>query len=152
MARHSPRRFPRAIERSNTIVCVIMPNAGELALPSERDRVRRADTEPDPARPAQAGPDAELPAEIRDRNWIPLADDPQFEPGLARLRTALDNDPEAAKARTHWPAKALGWNSERRDDSFLLRRPEVKAAERWLVAAPEHADPRVCPVHASVAR
>ena len=83
--------------------------------------------------------DPELPAEIRDRNWIPFTDTDAFEDSLERLVGALDRDLERAKAHTRWLVKAIEWDGEGRDKSFLLRGAELKAAEEWLANSPEHA-------------
>jgi WD40 repeat protein len=90
--------------------------------------------------------DGELPPEIRDRNWIPFTSDEEFDASLGRLVTALDTDIEAAKAHTRWLLKALEWHAEKRDRSFLLRGSELKAAEAWLAASPEGADPSPTPL------
>ena len=62
--------------------------------------------------------------------------DADFEQGMAPLAAALDTDLEATKAHTHWLVKALEWDIEDRDNSFLLRGSELKAAEAWLAASP----------------
>src|ERR1700749_777697 len=90
-------------------------------------------------------PDPELPAEIRDRNWIPFTEDGEFDAGLLRLLNALGTDLEAARAHTRWLVKALEWDAERRDKSFLLRGSELKAAEAWMASRPEDAEP--APTH-----
>jgi WD40 repeat protein len=90
--------------------------------------------------------DAELPAEIRDRNWIPFTESDEFDASLGRLVAALDTDLDAARAHTRWLVKALEWEAEGRDRSFLLRGSELKAAEAWLAASPEAADPAPTPL------
>ena len=74
-------------------------------------------------------PDERLHSEIRDRNWIPFTDDAEFDPSMGRLVKALDADLETARAHTRWLVKALEWDAEGRDKSFLLRGSELKAAE-----------------------
>ena len=86
-------------------------------------------------------PDSDLHAEIRDRNWIQFTDNAEFDTGLARLLNALDTDLDAVKAHTRWLLKAVEWDAEGREKSFLLRGSELKAAEGWLASRPEDADP-----------
>ena len=78
-------------------------------------------------------PDERVPEGIRVRNWIPFtAGDGEFEPGVGRVVEALDTDLDWTKAHTRWLVKALEWDGERRDKSFLLRGSELGAAEAWL--------------------
>ncbi len=136
-----PEAIKRAIEGSDAFVFVITP---------ESVRSRYCENEVEYARELQKRivpvlrepvPDAVLPAEIRDRNWIPFTDDTAFDPALVRLLAALDTDLEAARAHTRWLVKALEWDVEGRDSSFLLRGAELRAAETWLASSPEGADP-----------
>jgi WD40 repeat protein len=141
-----PEAIKRAIEQSDTFLFVITPSAVNSAYcENEVEYARQMQKRILPVL-REPVPDAELPPEIRDRNWIPFTEDADFEQGMARLVTALDTDLDATQAHTHWLVKALEWNSERRDNSFLLRGSELKAAEAWLTAAPEHADPAPTPL------
>jgi len=141
-----PEAIKRAIEQSDTFLFVITPEAVRSAYcENEVEYARRMQKRILPVL-REPVPDAELPAEIRDRNWIPLTKDADFEQGIGRLVTALDTDLEATKAHTHWLVKALEWASTRRDSSFLLRGSELKAAEAWVAATPEDADPAPTPL------
>ena len=80
-------------------------------------------------------PDKALPEEIRVRNWIPIGDDSDFERGVARAVDALDTDLAWTKEHTRWLVKALEWDGEGREPSFLLRGSELAAAEAWLASA-----------------
>ena len=141
-----PEAIKRAIEQSDTFLFVITPNAVKSAYCENEVRYAREMQKRILPVSREPVPDAELPVEIRDRNWIPFSDDAQFEPGVARLLTALDVDLNAAKAHTRWLVKALEWDSEGRDESFLLRGAELEAADAWLAASPEHADPAPTPL------
>jgi WD40 repeat protein len=141
-----PEAIKRAIEQSHTFLFVITPNAVNSAYcENEVEYARQMQKRILPVL-REPVPDAELPAEIRDRNWIPFTEDAEFEQGMARLTTALDTDLEATKAHTHWLVKALEWDIEDRDNSFLLRGSELGTAEAWLAATPEHADPAPTPL------
>src|SRR5437588_2607027 len=140
-----PEAIKRAIEGSDAFVFVITPSAVESTyceneVEYARDLQKRiVPVLRDPV------PDPKLPAEIRDRNWIPFTEDGEFDVGLSRLLHALDTDLEATKAHTRWLVKALEWDAEGRDKSFLLRGSELKAAEAWLASRPEDSDP--APTH-----
>jgi hypothetical protein len=141
-----PKAIKRAIEQSNTFLFVITPEALRSAYcENEIEYARHMQKRILPVL-REPVPDAELPAEIRDRNWIPFTEDAEFDPGIARLLSALDTNLDATKAHTHWLVKALEWDSEGRDKSFLLRGSELKTAEGWLAAIPEKAEPAPTPL------
>jgi hypothetical protein len=79
--------------------------------------------------------DDRLPEAIRERNWIPIGDDADFDHGVARAVDALDTDLAWTKQHTRWLVKALEWDGEGRERSFLLRGSELAAAEAWLASA-----------------
>ncbi|HXM70526.1 MAG TPA: toll/interleukin-1 receptor domain-containing protein, partial [Thermoanaerobaculia bacterium] len=136
-----PEAIKRAIEQSDAFLFVITPASVQSAYcENEVDYAREMQKRIVPVL-RDPVPDGELPPEIRDRNWIPFTDDAQFAPSLERLVNALDADLDGARAHTRWLVKALEWDSEGRDKSFLLRGSELKSAEGWLAASPEDADP-----------
>ena len=107
-----PEAIKRAIEQSDTFLFVITPDAVSSAYcENEVEYARDMQKRIVPVL-REPVPDAELPAEIRDRNWIPFTEDAEFDQSMARLVTALDTDLEATKAHTRWLVKALEWDSE----------------------------------------
>jgi WD40 repeat protein len=78
--------------------------------------------------------DAEVPEEVRVRNWIPAGEEADFEETVERLLGALDADLEWDRAHTRLTVRALEWEQARRDRSFLLRGADLSAAEQWLAA------------------
>ncbi|MGZ6670255.1 MAG: toll/interleukin-1 receptor domain-containing protein, partial [Solirubrobacteraceae bacterium] len=136
-----PRAIRTAIERSDSFVFVISPAAVESRYcENEVEYARELNKRIVPVL-RTAVPDPELPPEIRDRSWIPFTERDQFEPSLDRLVAALDRDVEHAKEHTRWLVKAIEWDMERRDRSFLLRGAELKAAEAWLAGVVEGVEP-----------
>ena len=141
-----PEAIKRAIEQSDAFLFVITPaSVASAYCEHEVEYARELQKRIVPVLRDAVG-DEQLPVEIRERNWIPFTEADEFEASLARLVTALDTDLEAAKAHTRWLVKALEWETERRDRSFLLRGSELKAAEAWLAASPEDADPAPTPL------
>ena len=136
-----PEAIKRAIEGSDAFLFVITP--ASVASAYCENEVEHAQEMQKRIVPVlrEPVPDSQLPAEIRDRNWIPFTEDQEFDAGLTRLVAALDTDLKAAKDHTRWLVKAIEWNGEGRDRSFLLRGSELNAAESWLASSPEDADP-----------
>ena len=93
----------------------------------------------------RAVPDDELPEAIRIRNWIPADGAGGFEGAVDRVVAALDTDLDHLRGHTRWEVKALEWQSEGRDKSFLLRGAELSAAESWLADAGRR-DPEPTPL------
>ena len=135
-----PQAIRTAIEESDAFLFVITPAsvasrfceqevtyAGTLAkriVPVVRDAV----------------PDDEIPEDIRNRNWIPFTDGDDYDASLQRVVLALDTDLELRKEHTRILVKAIEWNHEGRERSFLLRGAELKAAEGWLARTGPGAD------------
>jgi WD40 repeat protein len=141
-----PEAIKRAIEGADTFLFVITPNS--VASPYCENEVEHARVMHKRIVPVLRAPveDSELPSEIRDRNWIPFTEDHDYDASVSRLIGALDADLEAARAHTRWLVKALEWDGEARDRSFLLRGSELKAAESWLAACAADADPAATPL------
>ncbi len=136
-----PEAIKRAIEQSDSFLFVITP--ASVASSYCENEVEYARELQKRIVPVLRDPvsDGDLPAEIRDRNWIPFTDGDEFETAMGRLVTALDTDLEAMRAHTRWLVKALEWDGATRDRSLLLRGSELKAAEGWLATSADDADP-----------
>jgi WD40 repeat protein len=76
-----------------------------------------------------------VPEGVRVRNWVPFVAPGDFEHGVGRVVDALDTDLAWAKEHTRWLLKALEWEGESRERSFLLHGSELAAAEAWLARA-----------------
>jgi WD40 repeat protein len=141
-----PQAIRTAIEQSDAFLFVITPAAVDSSYcENEVDYARELGKRIVPVLRV-AVPDASLPAEIRDRNWIPFTEQDPYEPSVERLVRALDRDLEHAREHTRWLVKAIEWDGEGRDKSFLLRGSELKAAEGWLAASRDDADPAPTPL------
>ncbi len=129
-----PEALRRAVEDSAAFVFVISPES--VCSSFCREEVRRAAElnkriVPLARRPVDG---AEVPDEVRFRNWIPATDDADFDTSVDRVVTALDSDLEWEREHTRLTVKALEWEQAGRDRSFLLRGADLAAAEGWLAA------------------
>ncbi len=131
-----PAALRRAIETSDGFVFVISP--GSVTSAYCEQEVAHALELNKRVVPLllRSVPDDGVPEAIRERQWIPFDDGAQFADGVGRLIEALDTDLDWTRAHTRWLLKALEWDHEGRDRSFLLRGAELAAAERWLAGAP----------------
>src|SRR5665213_2246515 len=136
-----PEAIRRAIESAEAFLFVITPDAVQSSYCEQEVAYAVALGKrivPVLRRPT---PDALIPDEIRDRNWIAFTDETEFDDSMDRVVSALDTDHEYRKEHTRWLIKALEWEREDRNRSFLLRGAELAAAESWLTRSSQSADP-----------
>lgn len=137
-----PAAIRMAIERSNSFVYVITPaSAGSAYCAQEVDYATDLNKRIIPVLRTPV-PDGDLPAEVRDRNWISFEDDDAFEPAIERLLIACDRDLDHARAHTRWGLKALEWDGAGRSRNQLLRGEGIVAIEDWLTSAGADAEPQ----------
>ena len=141
-----PEAIRTAIESSDAFLFVISPDA--VSSDFCEQEVSYASTLGKRIVPVlrHPVPDPEIPVEIRERNWIPFVDDAEFDAAMDRVVLALDTDLEHRKEHTRWLVKAIEWDREERDQSFLLRGSELTAAESWLARTAPDDDPAPAPV------
>jgi WD40 repeat protein len=125
-----PDALRRAIEASDAFVFVISPDSVRSDF-CEQEVAHAADLNKRIVPLAlREVPDAELPDEIRVRNWIPVGEDA----GVERVIAAIDTDLDWEREHTRLTVRALEWDQSGRDRSFLVRGSELRAAEPWLAA------------------
>jgi WD40 repeat protein len=130
-----PAALRAAIERSDGFVFVVSPDSIASAYcEQEVEHALELNKRIVPLLLRPVADDA-VPEGVRVRNWIPFVEPEQFERGVARVVEALDSDLAWAKQHTRWLLKALEWEAEDRERSFLLRGSELTAAESWLTGA-----------------
>ena len=136
-----PQALRSAIEGSDAFLFVITPDSVASDLcEQEVTYARSLEKRIVPALRAPV-PDPAIPEEIRHRNWIPFTEAEDVDASLDRVVRALDTDLAACKEHTRWLVKALEWDAEDRDRSFLLWGSELKAAESWLAGTSPEAEP-----------
>ncbi len=136
-----PEAIRRAIESCEAFLFVITPAAvSSNYCEQEAEYARTLGKRIVPV-VRESVPDADVPEAIRERNWIPFVDDAEFDRSVERVIAAVDTDLEYRTEHTRWLVKAIEWDREHRDHSFLLRGNELDGAETWLAGAAADADP-----------
>jgi len=74
------------------------------------------------------------PAKLSILNWIFLRESDDFDTGFNKLITAIKTDYEWVQIHRQLQVKALEWERNNHENSFLLRGKELKDAELQLVA------------------
>ena len=130
-----PAALKIAVERSDGFVFVVSPDSvGSRFCEQEVEHALELRKRVVPLLRRRVA-DEQVPEGVRERNWIPFDDDARFNDGVQRLVDALETDLEYTREHTRWLVKALEWEAEGHDRSFLLRGAELGAAERWLAGA-----------------
>src|SRR5438093_2296601 len=76
-----------------------------------------------------------VPKSLRELNWIFFRDSDDFEEATDKLIRALDTDLNWVRAHTRLLTRAIEWNANGRNNSFVLRGEDLRSAERWLAEA-----------------
>ncbi len=87
--------------------------------------------------PVLAGPDLpaeSLPSELADLAWIPLREKSAIE----ELVRTLDTDVGWRDRHARLLVRAVEWDRQQRDASYLLRGSDLRAAEAWLDEQDKH--------------
>ena len=79
---------------------------------------------------------------ISSTNWIFMGQDDAFEPALALLLEALNTDLDWVREHTRTLERAIEWDQNDRDKSFLLRGVDLDTAEKWQANAAEGKEPQ----------
>jgi hypothetical protein len=74
-----------------------------------------------------------VPQALSLLNWIFFRDSDHFDSAFQTLIKAMDTDLDYVHDHTRLLMRAVEWDRERRDNSFLLRGNDLREAEGWLV-------------------
>src|SRR5437016_3655160 len=76
-----------------------------------------------------------VPKSLGELNWLFFRDSDDFEEATDTLIRALDTDLKWVHAHTRLLTRAIEWDANGRNNSFVLRGEDLRAAEQWLAQA-----------------
>ena len=76
-----------------------------------------------------------VPEALAKLNWIFFRDGDDFEKATDTLISALDTDLKWVHAHTRLLTRAIEWNANGKNNSFVLRGDDLRSAEQWLAEA-----------------
>jgi tetratricopeptide (TPR) repeat protein len=76
-----------------------------------------------------------VPKSLGELNWIFCRASDDFEKATDTLIRALDTDLKWVRAHTRVLTRAIEWDANGRNNSFVLRGEDLRSAERWLAEA-----------------
>jgi TIR domain len=74
-----------------------------------------------------------VPQSLSLLNWIFFRDSDNFDSAFQTLIKAMDTDLDYVHDHTRLLMRAIEWDKEKRDNSFVLRGNDLKDAEQWLI-------------------
>ena len=140
------RKIHAAIEGADAFVFILSPDslasrvcADEVAHAVQHNKrlIPVVWREPDAAGDLTTDP----PEILKRLNWVFLRTSDDFGAGMGKLIAAIRTDLEWVAAHTRLLERAIEWQANQRDDSFLLQKNDLTSAEQWLVRGPDK-DPK----------
>src|SRR5438034_6936001 len=87
-----------------------------------------------------------VPKALGELNWIFFRASDDFQEATDTLIRALDTDLNWVRAHTRLLTRAIEWNANGRNNSFVLRGEDLRSAERWLAEAGAQKDRQPTPL------
>ena len=127
------REIFKGIESSNNFLFIISPNSIESPYcASEVEYAKKLNKRIVTVLHQKVDPKKLHPA-LASVQWIDFNNNGgDFFTNFGELTRTLDADPEYIRNHTRLLLKAMEWEREAEDDSFLLRGKDLKAGEEWL--------------------
>ncbi|MEZ4668769.1 MAG: TIR domain-containing protein [Anaerolineae bacterium] len=76
-----------------------------------------------------------LPSLLGDRNWVYVRETDDFDGAVEQLVNALRTDLEYVRIHTRLLVRAIEWDAEKRNTSFVLHGQDLRGAETWFSSA-----------------
>ena len=83
---------------------------------------------------------AAVPEPLAKLNWIFCRESDDFEKATDTLISAIETDLKWVHAHTRLLTRAIEWNANDKNNSFVLRGDDLRSAERWLAEAATQKD------------
>ncbi|MCU0548970.1 MAG: TIR domain-containing protein [Leptolyngbya sp. Prado105] len=75
---------------------------------------------------------AKLHPRLSQYNWLFFRENDEFEPGLKALLNVIETDLEYVRSHTRILERAIEWQTQKRNESFVLKGDDLLSAEAWL--------------------
>ncbi|BAU12119.1 RHS Repeat family protein [Leptolyngbya sp. NIES-3755] len=124
------------IEGANTFVFVISPDS--IDSPICQDEIKYAALNNKRFLPIvyREGFDpSKVHPEISSHNWLFFRDTDDFQSTFQELLKAIDTDLEYVRMHTRLLVRAIEWQGNSKDSSYLLRGSDLEQAEQWAISA-----------------
>jgi len=134
------------IELADTFVFVLSPDSvASKVCGQEIEEALKHNKRLVPVMCQDVQPDLVHP-ELARLNWIFLRPQDDFQKGFKGLLEALDQDLDYVRTHTRLLVRALEWDRNHRDSSYLLRGADLERANRYLAQGKDQ-EPRPTALH-----
>ena len=124
-----------AIEATNTFIFVLTPDSIASKVCGKEIAHAAANNKRLVPIVHRQVPDEEVPKSLGELNFIFCRDNDNFVEATDKLISALDTDLDWVRAHTRLLTRAIEWDANGRNNSFVLRGEDLRSAERWLAEA-----------------
>jgi WD40 repeat protein len=130
------RRIQSLIQEADSVVFILSPDAVSSEVCGKE--VDYAASLNKRLAPIQYRPtsDRDVPAALRNLNFLFFQDASIYDQSLAQLVDALTTNIEWLRSHTEFCIDALHWDAAGRPSGLLLRSPQLEQAERWISTRP----------------
>ncbi|WNZ48586.1 TIR domain-containing protein [Leptolyngbya boryana CZ1] len=129
------RAIERGIEGANTFVFVLSPDSiSSSVCRDEIDHAVKHNKRLVPVVYREVAVDLVHEA-LQKLNWLFFREQDPFETTFAELVTVIGTDLEHVRSHTRLEVKAIEWEREGRNPSFVLRGEDLVRSQAWLVQA-----------------
>ncbi|KAM3098623.1 CHAT domain-containing protein [Phormidesmis sp. 146-12] len=127
------QEIERGIEGTNTFVFVISPDSVVSDVcRQEIDHAVKHNKRLVPIVHREGFEAAQVHPMLSKYNWLFFRETDEFDRGFADLITAIETDLEYVRSHTRLTERAVEWENQVRNESFVLRGDDLKFAEQWL--------------------
>ncbi|NET38100.1 MAG: TIR domain-containing protein [Cyanothece sp. SIO1E1] len=133
------------IEKSDTFVFILSPaSVGSKVCTEEIDHAVKRNKRLVPIVCRDVKPQ-DVHSDLARLNWLFFRESDDFAATFQTLLKVIDTDLAHVKAHTRLLVKAIEWDTQGHDPSFLLQGTDLQAAAQWLSQA--ESEPRPAPLH-----
>jgi hypothetical protein len=125
-----------AIEGADTFVFVLTPDSVASVVCGREIAHAAAHNKRMVPIVARTVNDASVPEALAKFNYIFFRESDDFEEATDKLISALDTDLDWVRVHTRLLTRAIEWDANGRNKSFVLRGDDLRAGEQWLAQAP----------------
>ena len=125
-----------AIEGADTFVFVLTPDSVASVVCGREIAHAAAHNKRMVPIVARTVNDASVPEALAKFNYIFFRESDDFEEATDKLISALDTDLDWVRVHTRLLTRAIEWDANGRNRSFVLRGDDLRAGEQWLAQAP----------------
>ena len=124
-----------AIESTHTFIFVLTPDSIASEVCGRKSRTQRPIINGSCRSSHRDVAADKVPKSLGELNWIFCRESDDFNEATDTLIRALDTDLKWVRAHTRLLTRAIEWDANGRNNSFVLRGEDLRAAEQWLAQA-----------------